>query len=87
MALGARLGDVLAMIVGRAVALAGAGIVIGMAASVLLGRAIQSQLFGVGVFDPLTIAVVSIVLLLSAGIASLLPARRAASLDPADALK
>lgn len=87
MALGARLGDVLAMIVGRAVALAGAGIVIGMAASVLLGRAIQSQLFGVGVFDPPTIAVVSIVLLLSAGIASLLPARRAASLDPADALK
>jgi predicted permease len=87
MALGARLADVLGMIVGRAVALAGAGIVIGIAASVLLGRAIQSQLFGVGVFDPLTIAIVSVVLLVSASVASLLPARRAASLDPADALK
>ena len=87
MALGARANQVLAMIVGRAVALAGAGALIGLAAAVTVARVIRSQLYGVGIFDPLTAILVSLVLVGSAAAASFLPARRAAGLDPASALR
>ena len=87
MALGARAGQVLQMIVGRAVTLAALGTVIGIVGAAALGRLIQTQLYGVGVLDPLTLAVVITVLLGSAAAASFLPARRAAGLDPADALR
>jgi predicted permease len=87
MALGARAGQVLRMIVGRAVALAGAGAVLGLAAAIALGRVIQSQLYGVGIFDPITLALVVGVLIACAAAASFLPARRAAALDPAAALR
>src|SRR6185436_4903239 len=80
MALGARVGGVLRMIIGRAMLLALGGIAGGTLVSMALGRVIQTQLFGVSVFDPLTLAAVSIVLGLSAALASLLPAWRAASL-------
>jgi predicted permease len=87
MALGARAGQVLRMIVGRAIALAAAGAVLGIAASVAAGRVIQNQLFGVGILDPVTLGVVVAVLIGSAAAASFLPARRAAALDPATALR
>ena len=87
MALGARAVDMLRMIVGRAVMLAAVGALIGTAAALALGRVIQQQLFGVGVFDPLTIVAVLLVLGFSAAAASFLPARRAARLDPAAALR
>jgi predicted permease len=87
MALGARSGQVLRMIVGRAVALATAGAMLGIGGAVALGRLIQNQLFGVGILDPLTLALVVSVLLGSAAAASFLPARRAARLDPATALR
>jgi predicted permease len=87
MALGARTSQVLRMIVGRAVALATAGAILGIVASAALGRVIQNQLYGVSVFDPLTLAVVILVLVGSAAAASFLPARRAAALDPANALR
>ena len=87
MALGARTADVLRAIVGRAMALAAAGVVLGIAAALALGRVIQSQLFGVGLFDPLTLGAVILVLFLSAGAASVLPARRAAGVDPASAFR
>jgi len=87
MALGARSSQVLGMIVGRAVALAGAGALIGLAGAVTLARVIQNQLYGVGIFDPLTAGLVVLVLVGSAAAASLLPARRAAGLDPAAALR
>ena len=87
MALGARAGQVLRMIVARAVALAGAGAIIGLAAAIALGRVIQSQLYGVGIFDPMTLGLVVLVLLGCAAAASFLPARRAAALDPAAALR
>ena len=77
MALGADMRSVLAMIVGRAMLLAAGGIVCGTAASLLLGRSIQTQLFGVAVFDPLTLTAVALVLSASAALASLLPAWRA----------
>jgi putative ABC transport system permease protein len=87
MALGARTGDVLRMVVGRAMTLALLGAVLGLAASVALGRVIQKQLFGVTPLDPPTFAAVVILLGLSAAVASVLPARRAASLDPARTLR
>jgi putative ABC transport system permease protein len=87
MALGARTGDVLRSVVGRALALAGVGVVLGIAAALALGRVIQNQLFGVGLFDPVTLASVIAVLFASAGLASYLPARRAAGVDPASAFR
>ena len=87
MALGARTADVLRSVVGRALALAGLGVGLGIVAALALGRVIQNQLFGVGVFDPLTLAAVIAVLFISAGLASFLPARRAAGVDPASAFR
>jgi len=87
MALGARANEVVWMIVGRAIALAGTGLVLGVAAALLLGRLIQGQLFGVGLVDPATLGAVTAVLGLSACLASLLPALRAARLDPGAALR
>jgi len=87
MALGARTGDVLRGVVGRALTLAGIGVVVGVAAALALGGVIRSQLFGIGVFDPLTLATVIGVLLLSAVLASLMPARRAAGVDPVKAFR
>ena len=82
MALGARAADVLRSIVGRAVGLAALGVLAGVAAAIALGGIISSQLFGVTVFDPVTLAIVVTVLLTSAALASLLPATRAARIDP-----
>ena len=87
MALGAVPGDVLRMIVGRALGLAAAGVVLGLAAALALGRFIQGQLFGVTLLDPVTLGAVAVVLCASAVIASFLPARRATRFDPAGALR
>lgn len=87
MALGATRGQVVGMIVGRAIALACVGLVAGVLAAVASGRIIQSQLFGISVIDPLTLGGVAVVLALSAALAGFLPARRAATLDPIDALR
>jgi ABC-type lipoprotein release transport system permease subunit len=61
--------------------------VVGLAAAFALGRVIQDQLFGVTLLDPITIAGVVGVLLLSATIAGLVPAKRASGADPAGALR
>ncbi|HWI18379.1 MAG TPA: ABC transporter permease [Vicinamibacterales bacterium] len=87
MALGARAGDVLRSVVGRALALAGAGVVIGVILAVLLGGVLANQLFGVTRFDPVTLLGVVVVLLASAALASLLPATRAAKTDPVTAFR
>jgi putative ABC transport system permease protein len=87
MALGAHPGDVLRMIVGRALALAAAGVAVGLGAALALGRVIQGQLFGVTFLDPLTLGSVALVLGASAALASFLPARRAARFDPASTLR
>jgi len=87
MALGAHTGDVLRMIVGRALLLSAIGVVLGIGGALALGRVIQGQLFGVSLLDPLTLAVVALVLTCSAAAASFLPAWRAARVDPAGALR
>jgi predicted permease len=86
-ALGARAADVLRGVVGRALALAGIGIGVGLLMALALGRVIRNQLFGVDVFDPVTMITVIAVLIGSAAIASLLPARRAAAVDPLTAFR
>ena len=87
MALGALPGDVVRMIVGRALGLSVAGILLGLAAALVLGRFIQAQLFGVTTFDPVTLGTVALVLGASAALASFLPARRATKFDPASAMR
>jgi putative ABC transport system permease protein len=87
MALGARAGDVVAMVVGQAMALAGAGVVIGLAAAAALGRSIRTLLFGVSAFDPAIYATLAVVVTLVAGLAAFVPARRAARVDPTVALR
>jgi putative ABC transport system permease protein len=86
-ALGASAAGMLRTVVGQALLLAAAGAIIGIVASLALGRVIQSQLFGVTTFDPTTLVAVIVTLTASAGFASFLPARRAARVDPAGALR
>ena len=87
LALGATNGRVLRSVIGQGVGLATVGLGVGLGAALLATRAIESQLFGVGGRDPLVFAVVSVVLLAVSAIASLIPARRAARVDPQLALK
>ena len=86
-ALGADTASVLKMIVGRGVGLAGAGIVVGLIAAFGITRIMRGVLYGVGPGDPLTFAAVAVVLVAVAAIASWLPARRAANVDPVVALR
>ena len=86
-ALGAQTQDVLRLIVGQGVGLALVGVAIGIGAAFLLTRGIKSLLFGVSPTDPLTFLVISVLLLLTAFLASLVPARRATKVDPLVALR
>ncbi len=86
-ALGAQSRDVFRLIVGQGVGLALIGVAVGLGAAFLLTRAIRSLLFGVSPTDPLTFVAISLLLLVTAVIASLLPARRATKVDPLVALR
>jgi macrolide transport system ATP-binding/permease protein len=87
MALGARRQDVRRMVVRQGVLLALGGIVAGLAAAFGLARLVTSLLFGVTGADPVTFALVPIVLLMVAFAASSLPAWRASRVDPVEALR
>ena len=86
-ALGARSRDVLRLIVGQGVGLALIGVAVGLGAAFLLTRAIRGLLFGVSPTDPLTFLAIAGLLLFTALIASLIPARRATKVDPLVALR
>jgi ABC-type antimicrobial peptide transport system permease subunit len=75
------------MFVARGLGLAGVGIAIGLAAALALGRFLSGVLFGIEASDPLTFALVTLVLVAVAFLASWLPSRRAASVDPIVALR
>ena len=87
MALGARRGDVLRMIVGQAMLLAGMGIVIGGVSAMLLTRLMANLLFNVKPGDPITFIAVAGVLGAVAALASYVPGRRATRVDPVIALR
>ncbi|MDY7092409.1 MAG: ABC transporter permease [Acidobacteriota bacterium] len=86
-ALGAQQQDVLTLILKRGLELAGVGVAIGVVAAFFLTRFMSSVLYGIDATDPLTFFGVALLFLLAAAIASLLPARRAARLDPLVALR
>jgi putative ABC transport system permease protein len=86
-ALGATSGDVMAGVVGRAMALVAVGCTIGLAGAALGSRLLESLLFGVSRADPATYVGVTGLLAAVAFVASCVPARRAARIDPAIALR
>lgn len=86
-ALGAQPRTVATMVARQGMALTGIGIVFGVALFALLARYLRSLLYGIEPGDPLTLAGVSLVLVMIAALASWLPARRAARSDPMNALR
>jgi predicted permease len=86
-ALGAQAQSVTRMFVAHGLTLAGVGVAIGLAAAVGMMRLISSLLFEVSPLDPLTYVVVSVTLVAATVLASYVPARRATSVDPIQALR
>jgi len=89
-ALGAVKWDVLRLVLGRGLRLAAIGVAIGTGASLVLAKVVSSfsnLLYGVRASDPAILAAVSILLIVAAGVACYIPARRAASVDPTIALR
>jgi predicted permease len=87
LALGATPGRVRQLIVKTSLAVAMTGVGIGLIGALLLARFIEALLFGVAPFDPLTFAIIPLVLIVVALAASYLPARRAARIDPVVCLR
>jgi len=87
MALGATPGGIRALVVRQALAIVGTGVAIGVAGALTVARLMRSLLFGVSVTDPMTFASIPMLLALVALMASYVPARRAARIDPMLALR
>jgi ABC-type antimicrobial peptide transport system permease subunit len=87
LALGAGKQRVLLLILKEASLLATIGLAIGLVGSVLVGRTMRTTLYGVGAMDFSVIVSVAVILFLTSLLASYLPARRAASIDPMQALR
>jgi putative ABC transport system permease protein len=86
-ALGAGRFEVLRLVLGEGMALAGCGLVLGLVGAWLVGRGMQSMLYGVSAFDFTAFGAVGAVLLASALVACYVPAQRAAAVDPMIALR
>jgi putative ABC transport system permease protein len=87
MALGARAIDVLRLVIRNGASLALVGIVLGLAGAFAATRLMKTLLFGVTATDVTTFVVVSLLILLVAVLACYVPARRAAKVDPMEALR
>ena len=87
MALGARPGMVLKMVMGESLTLVALGLAVGIPTALACGKLVEARLYGVAAGDAGTIAGAATVLLAVAAAASYLPARRAARLDPLEALR
>jgi putative ABC transport system permease protein len=86
-ALGAQMRDIVGLVVGQSMAIAGAGLAAGLVASYWLTGALQKFLYGVTPHDALSFGAVAAVLLVVSVLASIVPARRAASVDPVKVLR
>jgi putative ABC transport system permease protein len=87
LALGASPRDVLRTVLGEGLTLATAGVAAGLLAALVVVPLISAELYGVGAFDPLTLAGVPLTLVAIATLACIVPARRAMSVDPVAALR
>jgi ABC-type antimicrobial peptide transport system permease subunit len=87
MALGAQVGQVSRLVMRESLQLAGLGVLLGVSASLAVNRVLSTLLFGVGPNDPVTLAGVSALLIGIALLATILPARRAARVDPVAILR
>jgi len=87
MALGAQSGDVLRMVIWQGVSLTLIGVAIGLAAALALTRVLKNPLFEVRATDPATFALIALLLIVVSIIASYVPARRAAKVDPLQAFR
>jgi predicted permease len=87
MALGATPHQILGMVVGQGATVIALGVSVGLAGAVMLGSALDNLLFGIESTDPMTFAVVSVLLAGVAMTGSYIPARRAARIDPASSLR
>jgi len=87
MALGAGRGQVLMGVLKEGMATAGIGLVLGAFGAYFVGRTLQGMWYGVEAIDPIAFGTVAVLLLGSAVLACLVPARRAASVDPMVALR
>jgi ABC-type antimicrobial peptide transport system permease subunit len=87
MALGATRSSVLWLVVRQGLGVAIPGVALGAVGVLAAGKSLSGFLYGVGAFDPITLAGSAVALVLAALIASLIPARRAASIDPVRVLR
>jgi ABC-type lipoprotein release transport system permease subunit len=87
MALGARPGQIVTSIVGQAATVTGLGMIAGLGAALALAQFMATLVFGVPTRDPVTFVIVPLLLALVATVTALVPARRAARVDPMHALR
>ena len=87
MALGANKSELLWMFVRSALVLTGVGTAVGLGAAAALMRLMRTLLFGISPLDPITFTAVPVALVAAAALASYLPARRTAAVDPVEALR
>ena len=87
MALGADRGDILWLVIGRGLRLIVSGAILGLVAGLSVSRVLSSLLYSIGAHDPVTFGLVTLLLILVALVATLIPARSATRVDPIVALR
>jgi predicted lysophospholipase L1 biosynthesis ABC-type transport system permease subunit len=86
-ALGAQMRDIVVLVAGQSATIAGAGVALGLVASLGLGGLLRTLLYGVAPYDAFSFAAVAALLVVVATLASVVPARRAATIDPVRVLR